>query len=215
MKKHNQKGFGLVPPLLFLIIAGLIGFTGWYVWYSKNQADKNLSNASQSSATTTSAPQDGQSEGVCIKSQDQNYYTIKVWKVKAPASTGLHLICTYHTLDYSPTVSYIEFYSTELASATGHPACRDDAYGVNRGLASDKYPFPSDKPIEDHKSFSDIYNVKSQFYTLQKVIGDYFYLETGQGVPCDDYTRTLSKEPQNIKNEHDKIKQAVASMVAE
>ncbi|MBI2589068.1 hypothetical protein HYW35_02610 [Candidatus Saccharibacteria bacterium] len=36
--KKNQKGFSAVEGLLILIIVGLLGFVGWYVWNSNNKA---------------------------------------------------------------------------------------------------------------------------------------------------------------------------------
>lgn len=48
----NQKGFSAVEGLLILIIVGLIGFTGWYVWQAKQNADKTL-NAAATTASNT------------------------------------------------------------------------------------------------------------------------------------------------------------------
>jgi hypothetical protein len=38
--KNNQKGFGLVPVLLIVVIVAIVGFTGWYVWNTQGQEDK-------------------------------------------------------------------------------------------------------------------------------------------------------------------------------
>ena len=40
MKKTNQKGFSAVEGVLLLVILGMIGFTGWYVYHSKKVANK-------------------------------------------------------------------------------------------------------------------------------------------------------------------------------
>jgi len=47
--KHQlgERGTGLVEALLVLVVVGLIGFTGWYVWQSKNSVDATLSNVNQ------------------------------------------------------------------------------------------------------------------------------------------------------------------------
>lgn len=42
----NQKGFTLVEELLIFIIVVIIGGTGFYVYQSGKQADKNLQNSS-------------------------------------------------------------------------------------------------------------------------------------------------------------------------
>jgi competence protein ComGC len=46
MRKLNNKGFTLVESLLILIAITLIGFVGYYVWHTKNQADSNLTTSS-------------------------------------------------------------------------------------------------------------------------------------------------------------------------
>lgn len=43
----NQKGFGAVETILVLVIVGLIGGVGWYVWDAKKESDKSLNQASQ------------------------------------------------------------------------------------------------------------------------------------------------------------------------
>jgi hypothetical protein len=39
MKKHNQKGFGLVPVLLIVVIVAIVAYAGWYVWDSNHGAN--------------------------------------------------------------------------------------------------------------------------------------------------------------------------------
>lgn len=50
----NQKGFSIVEGLLILIIIGLIGGTGWYVWHSKQTADKTYSTVATTSSSVAS-----------------------------------------------------------------------------------------------------------------------------------------------------------------
>jgi len=53
----KQSGFSAVEGLLILIILGLVSFTGWYVWHSKQSTDKTYTNAAKSALlTSTSAP---------------------------------------------------------------------------------------------------------------------------------------------------------------
>ena len=40
--QKNQSGFGAVEGLLILIIVGILGFTGWYVYHSQQNTSKNL-----------------------------------------------------------------------------------------------------------------------------------------------------------------------------
>ncbi|OVE78965.1 hypothetical protein BVY00_01535 [bacterium G20] len=43
----NHKGFSAIEALLILIIVGLLGSTGWYIWDTKKKTDKNLNTAAQ------------------------------------------------------------------------------------------------------------------------------------------------------------------------
>ncbi len=52
--KINQNGFSTIVVLLFIVIIGLIGGTGWYVWQSQNNTKPNTSE----SASTTAKKED-------------------------------------------------------------------------------------------------------------------------------------------------------------
>jgi hypothetical protein len=47
--KNNQKGFGAVELVLILVALGLVGFAGWYVYSSKQNADSSYDKAANSS----------------------------------------------------------------------------------------------------------------------------------------------------------------------
>lgn len=49
---NNHKGFSLVEGLLILVIVGLLGGAGWYVWNAKHKTDKNFNNADSASSST-------------------------------------------------------------------------------------------------------------------------------------------------------------------
>src|SRR5665213_1817337 len=61
-KGKNDSGFGIVEGLLVLVVVGILGFTGWFVWHSKQAVDKTLVVNStaptfkKQTKTTTSAP---------------------------------------------------------------------------------------------------------------------------------------------------------------
>jgi len=48
MHTSRQQGFAALEALLVVIIVGLLGFTGWFVWHAKNNTDTSLNNASNS-----------------------------------------------------------------------------------------------------------------------------------------------------------------------
>ena len=52
MKKINQSGFSIIEALLILVVIGILGFTGWYVYHTKQAANKNYSVAARSTVPT-------------------------------------------------------------------------------------------------------------------------------------------------------------------
>jgi hypothetical protein len=43
LMNKTQKGFAHIEMLLLLILVAIIGFTGWFVWHARSQANKSLS----------------------------------------------------------------------------------------------------------------------------------------------------------------------------
>lgn len=43
--RKNQNGFSVLEGLLLIVILGLIGFVGWYVWRASQNANKSLDNS--------------------------------------------------------------------------------------------------------------------------------------------------------------------------
>ena len=50
----DTRGFTLIEGLLILVIVGLLGGTGWYVWNAKKNTDNSLNTTAQTEVTTTS-----------------------------------------------------------------------------------------------------------------------------------------------------------------
>lgn len=52
---HNEKGFSPIEALLICIIVSILGFTGWYVWHTKQSTTKTL-DAAHSQVVATKKP---------------------------------------------------------------------------------------------------------------------------------------------------------------
>lgn len=50
--KRGQNGFGAIEALLFLILISILGFTGYYVYHTKNNTDSIYNNTTQTSNST-------------------------------------------------------------------------------------------------------------------------------------------------------------------
>lgn len=53
MSKNSERGFAAIEAVLIIIILAIIGFTGWYVWHSKQNADKVLSTPTSNTTPNT------------------------------------------------------------------------------------------------------------------------------------------------------------------
>jgi len=100
-RQNTDLGFSVIEVLLILVVVGVFGFAGWYVYHAKQASDKNYSSANNSStlsyknkpATTSEQTKTGQSDssdqsttqatpvpvdGLSIKVIDSyRYYTTK------------------------------------------------------------------------------------------------------------------------------------------
>src|SRR6185312_10539783 len=53
---RNQKGFGAIEGLLFLILLSILGFTGYYVWHTSKNANSTYNTAAKTSSGTPTTP---------------------------------------------------------------------------------------------------------------------------------------------------------------
>ncbi len=71
MGEHsNQRGSGVVAFLLVLVIVGVIGFTGWYVWHSKQATDSTVQQtnaAAQSTAADAKKAETGMKDASVVE----------------------------------------------------------------------------------------------------------------------------------------------------
>lgn len=83
----SQRGFGLLEGLLIIVIIGLIAGAGWYVWDSKKNADKSLTNASISDSVTADL-QPGDKQSIENLTKDWKAYSSQEgqYSFKHPAS---------------------------------------------------------------------------------------------------------------------------------
>lgn len=80
--KPNEKGFSTVEALLLIVIVGIIGFAGWYVWHTR--ANSKSVNHSSSQTSNTKAPQHGSPEPG-LSAYDDDFISFSYpsdWKVE-------------------------------------------------------------------------------------------------------------------------------------
>lgn len=91
----SQKGFGLVPFLLILLLVTAVGFTGYYVYnqQTKKTEKSEVAGDSLTKITTTPSPSTTPKATVAPAAtptpDTQKYLVIKEWGVKVPLSSGI------------------------------------------------------------------------------------------------------------------------------
>lgn len=107
IKQDKTSGFSILETLLVLVIAGILGFTGWFVWNAKQNTDQ-IFNAAAKTAATTATP-----------GKKQTYLFIKDLGIKLPlTSTIKDLTYTYDAKAGGSTTSlnYLHFSTTSISS---------------------------------------------------------------------------------------------------
>jgi hypothetical protein len=170
---RNQKGFSAVEALLIVIIVGMLGGVGYYVWHSQKQVDNTYSQTANSSA----APK--------LK---EKIITIPEWGVKATIATNL-------TLQYKieeGNSSFAKFSSKELKSSG--PYCGDGTGnyggGIERYLQNEEVHTGSDGAGTGLSAADYAKTLKANEYGH---VGAYYYFYSGIGEPCGDKPTMQSK----------------------
>lgn len=176
----NTRGFTLIEGLLILVIVGLVGGTGWYVWHAKENTNKNLNMAAQteikagSKKVTSQSPADTSSLTV-VQPKDKNY-TLKVQKSLLPSGT-----CTKDT---SSLLLAITYNSPSYDYDCGTP---QNALSVNSTASYSSIAFGSGSS-----------SIVTNFGTLQKK--EAAKLISGQA--ATKYTTTNKNSKTNLMNEY-------------
>lgn len=189
----QQKGFSGIETLLVLLAVAIIGFGGYYVWYSQ-QNKKTVTNTSSFSASTTPR----------TPTSSQNYLIIKEWDVKVLLDSNVSdLYYTQNKTDFK----IFDFRTKRQDSLW--PNCQTNSVLVERGLASDKYwgeTGPSDS------TFEEVYDALTQDDGHVKVkVGSYYFLSGPPGAYCSSVSNGDPQETQMFKGIRSVLNNLVAN----
>jgi len=165
-KTSNQTGFSAVEALLILVIVGMIGGTGYYVWHATQNSDKLLSANSDSTTVThkKKAAVDETASWYLYKAPSGNY-KLRLpdgWKLEryqeddfiygAEASNTTYKKGTLATVgridvgkDFGSLVFYLN-YGNDFKLSSG--AVQQPGFKTAQGLEVKKYRSTVDKPVE-------------------------------------------------------------------
>lgn len=181
----TQKGFSAVEGLLLVVIAGLIGFVGWYVYHVKNQTSTTYDNSAKTPSNQniiTSTQKDG--EWIIVT---DTKIKLTQWGLSITLPTKLVSKAVYK---YDPAN---EDYNFSLRSIIDDAKCKAYFAPVTMpGIGLSKYPGVSNAHgqvgslANDTESLSDYYSqhksAEGNYFTDTNTtrnyykIGDNFYV---------------------------------------
>lgn len=162
--KKNEKGFSAVEVLLVLVVIGLLGGAGWYVWQSKNKNDQSTTSTSQADSKRENNKEAPKDEVATAK-----YLTIKEWGVRLKLSDNIaNATYRFEKPDYQ-WVYLTTPRLNELAQQTPECSAAKESITLNRA-----------KPGDDR--FGSPWK-ESELQEIGTKWGDYYYFGEG-GQPC-------------------------------
>ncbi len=115
--KNDHRGFSAVEAVLILVIVGILGFTGWFVWHAQQSADKTLNSADKTAQSTTPKVDSVKSFADCKKAAGSKIQ--ETYPETCVTKDGKRFTGTPKLIDYGPTGVNIQKASdiTKLTSA--------------------------------------------------------------------------------------------------
>jgi Tfp pilus assembly protein PilE len=170
MKKY-QDGFSLVEGLLIVIIVGMLGGVGYYVWHSQKQVDKTYSQT----ANSTVAPKQASAKSSPAASQS-NYLTIKEWGVKLPLSSddiGAYYVYNAQTPSSLNSDVWIFDKSIDSTKNLAGKSCKNDGYPL---FVIDRVKSSDVKQTSNHNSPYFIEETNINMYKTFSFTKDYQFI---------------------------------------
>jgi len=169
MKNLNAKGFSPAYVLLLIVIVGVIGGVGYYVYSSQNKTNESLDNAAKSQAD----PQmrEKKEEPVKTTSQPKTTLTITEFGTAFSLSSGISDITYRYEAESSSNDNHALVYFSSDSLKASSDDCKNDFASLGhlqRYKLTDVYTTPTGetKPITEMNAIK---------------LGDHYYLyETGQ-----------------------------------
>lgn len=179
---RNFKGFSAIEGLLIIVIVGILGFTGWYVYNSKQNADKsNTASTQVSSSTATKAAADPYAGWKTYTStyEKSSYRYPSDWKSVAPKMTGQDANADAYQLQ-SPSGKVTVSWISGVGGVGG--ACSDkvqppavDADGIG---ACPHYEVVDNQKIAG----ADLYYVSGTYTSDGSTYSPFFALQNSKGI---------------------------------
>jgi type II secretory pathway pseudopilin PulG len=197
--KKLQEGFSALEALLVVIIVGMLGGVGYYVWHSQQQADKTYSQTANSSVAPKKTATPSKSTAINI--------IIKEWGVQGKYSGLVNL--QYKTDTSVTAPQSVALTSRELANSKDKTCSEENSAGgvISRYTLTEHYLVGDSGEDSGQTAAAYASTLKKGQY---RHLGDYYYFYTGiQGVCSPD------KALQDLQGQtHDAVLEVLASLEA-
>ena len=145
-------GFSAVEALLILVIVGILGFTGWFVYHSQKTANKDYNSQSSTSQTSTTKKSDT-STASSVKTK-----AMATWATFSDATVGLTFKypsgwgqAKLQTMNATPSNASGTFYKVSFDKSmylTVNPKASLQSYSTTfAGLKSDNEKYASSRHV--------------------------------------------------------------------
>jgi len=171
--KKSQSGFAVLETILILVVIGIIGFTGWYVWHSRQATDKTFNQTGNSEVVKGALSDTTQKNN---QSSQQKYLVIKEWGVELPLTSDYYdaTYCfqpAHHYAEYSaPDGPYVYLSSKSLGGQTSvdkNGQC-DGLLAIARYKIGDTIIYGGgETEIFDRDKAKDAPKVGDYYYTIE------------------------------------------------
>jgi hypothetical protein len=112
--KNNQKGFGALEALIIIVIVGLLGFGGWFIWNSNRTDDNKTSKQTQDKEDSESTDE-----------ERDKYLEIKEWGVHFTLNEDAK--GSYYKVRQDGQYTYVDVFNSRFDTVENQNgvACKD------------------------------------------------------------------------------------------
>lgn len=168
--KLNQKGFSAVEGFLVIVIVGMIGFTGWFMWNAQKKTNTALDNSTKSQSEPQKTNVNKSPTIVKKNIATTKYLTINEWGIKFALSENIK-DAYYDAIKSTP----MDAFSLRVHSLDTESECKNGSQSIVTIFRVNK-----DEPddMQSDKKYTETMAAQG------KLIGNYFYFMGGAQYSC-------------------------------
>jgi hypothetical protein len=169
----SHHGFVLIEGILILIVLSIVGFTGWFIIHSRQEANVSYT-AAQKSASDTIITKSKSKPATKVAS-GQKYLSVKEFGVRLQLTENTQSLY-YFINPENPDYAYLSLKTVSDIA----PNCAADKFSM--GVISRQTPAQRQEAIDNPSDTNSVGTIR---------IGDYYYGYEGSHADCTDGTDAM------------------------